>query len=231
MLLLVPSPLSQKTPKLSVLAADLPLVQRCKTWIVENAKPARAALGLFEMETPIRELNIFEINALDTDARKKLIKQAKAGELIGVMSDAGCPGVADPGSSLILQAHQANCPIHPLVGPSSILLALMASGLNGQQFAFHGYPPIEPTKRDAWVKQTEKESKLRGFTQIAIETPFRNEKLFESLMKTLEPESWLGLAWDLTGDDESIITQSVSEWKKNPPTLGKFPCIFMWLRK
>jgi 16S rRNA (cytidine1402-2'-O)-methyltransferase len=231
MFLLVPSPLSQKTPKLSVLAADLPLVQGCTTWVVENAKPARAALGLFEMKTPIRDLNIFEINALDESSRKNLIQQAKKGEFIGVMSDAGCPGVADPGSNLILQAHQANCQIHPLVGPSSILLALMGSGLNGQQFTFHGYPPIEPHKREAWIKLTEKESKLRGFTQIAIETPFRNEKLFESFMKALEPDTLLGLAWDLTGEDEHIFTKSVGEWKKNPPTLEKFPCIFMWLRK
>lgn len=231
MLLLVPSPLSQKTPKLSILETDLPLVRACKTWVVENAKPARAALGVFNMDTPIRDINIIEISALDTESQTNIIKRAKAGEHIGLMSDAGCPGVADPGSTLVMLAHQANCPVRPLVGPSSILLALMASGLNGQQFTFHGYPPIEPAKREAWIRQTEKDSKISSGTQISIETPFRNQKLLESLLKTLQPETLLCLAWDLTGNEETIATKSVSEWMLKTPTLGKFPCIFMWLKK
>ena len=136
MLYLVPSPLSQKTPKLSVMAADLPKVQSCKTWLVENAKPARAALAQFEMPLPIRELELHEISKMDTAQRRTAIERCKQGEPIGILSDAGCPGVADPGSEIVALAHQSGCPVHPLVGPSSIVLALMGSGLNGQNFHF-----------------------------------------------------------------------------------------------
>lgn len=212
-----------------LLASDLPLVQSCATWIVENAKPARAALGLFNMLKPIRELEIHEIASLDRDARVAMLKRALAGESIGLMSDAGCPGVADPGSEIVALAHTMKCKVLPLVGPSSILLALMASGMNGQKFLFHGYPPVEPSARDTWLKQTEKDSKRTHCTQIAIETPFRNGKLVEALCKVLEPETRLCIAWDVTGAAEHIETRSVAQWRKAPPEPGKFPCLFLWL--
>lgn len=229
MLLLVPSPLSQKTPQLSVLTADLPLIQQCNIWIVENAKPARAALSLFKMNTPIRELEIHEMEKLTPDAQQQIIEQAKAGVTIGLMSDAGCPGIADPGAIWVKKAHQAGCIVRPLVGPSSIVLALMSSGLNGQQFTFHGYPPIDAHTRETWIKQTEKQSKLSCQTQIAIETPFRNEKLLESLLKTLQADTQLCLAWDLTGQEEHVQTKTIQQWAKELPKIGKFPCLFMWL--
>ncbi|MCR2746901.1 SAM-dependent methyltransferase [Limnobacter parvus] len=229
MLYLVPSPLSQKTPKLPVLAADLPKVQQCKVWLVENAKPARAALSHFNMPVAIRDLGIFEIAQLDAEQRKKFIEQSKAGEPIAIMSDAGCPGVADPGAEIVALAHKLACPVYPLVGPSSILLALMGSGLNGQNFRFYGYPPLEPAQRDTWIKQTEKESKAQKCTQIVIETPFRNEKLIEALLKQLSSDTLLCVAWDLTGDEQHIHTQTVEQWKKQPPSPGKAPCLFLWL--
>lgn len=212
-----------------LLAADLPMVQGCSTWVVENAKPARAALGMFGMLKPIRELEIHEIGGLNRDARVGFVKRALAGETIGLMSDAGCPGVADPGSELVALAHAMKCKVLPLVGPSSILLALMASGMNGQKFTFHGYPPVEPTARDAWLKQTEKESKRNKCTQIAIETPFRNAKLIEALCKVLEPETLMCMAWDVTGASEQIQTRTIAQWRKSPPEPGKFPCLFLWL--
>lgn len=229
MLYLVPSPLSQKTPKLPVLAADLPRIQQCKTWLVENAKPARAALGHFNMPIAIRDLQILEIANLSAQQRKILIEQCMAGEPMAVMSDAGCPGVADPGAEIVALAHHLGCPVHPLVGPSSILLALMGSGLNGQSFRFHGYPPLEPAQRDAWIKQTERESKAQKCTQLVIETPFRNEKLIEALLKQLADSTLLCIAWDLTGEEESIQTKSVVQWRKQPAAPGKLPCLFLWL--
>ena len=229
MLYLVPSPLSQKTPKLPVLQADLPLVQQCKIWLVENAKPARAALGHFNMPVAIRDLQILEISKLDPDQRSALIEQCKEGEPIAVMSDAGCPGVADPGAEIVALAHRKGCPVNPLVGPSSILLALMGSGLNGQSFRFHGYPPLEPAQRDSWIKQTERDSKSQNCTQLVIETPFRNDKLIESLLKQLSDSTLLCVGWDLTGDDQFIQTKTVANWRKQPPAPGKLPCLFLWL--
>lgn len=229
MLYLVPSPLSQKTPKLPVLQADLPLVQQCKIWLVENAKPARAALGHFNMPVAIRDLQILEISKLDVDQRSALIEQCKTGKPIAVMSDAGCPGVADPGAEIVALAHKMGCPVNPLVGPSSILLALMGSGLNGQSFRFHGYPPLEPAQRDSWIKQTERESKSQNCTQLVIETPFRNDKLIESLIKQLSDSTLLCVGWDLTGDEQFIQTKTVANWRKQPPAPGKLPCLFLWL--
>jgi len=229
MLYLVPSPLSQKTPKLPVLASDLPLVQQCRTWLVENAKPARAALGHFNMPAAIRDLSIHEIAQLSPQQRLEIIERCKAGEPVAVMSDAGCPGVADPGAEIVALAHRTNCPVHPLVGPSSILLALMGSGLNGQNFRFYGYPPLEPAQRDNWIKLTERDSKAQKCTQMVIETPFRNEKLIEALLKQLSAETLLCVAWDLTGDEQHIHTRTVAQWKKQPPAPGKAPCLFLWL--
>ena len=228
MLYLVPSPLSQKTPKLPVLAADLPHIQHCKIWLVENAKPARAALGHFNMPIAIRDLQILEIANLSPQQRQQLIEQCKAGEPIAVMSDAGCPGVADPGAEMVALAHRLDCPVHPLVGPSSILLALMGSGLNGQNFRFHGYPPLEPNLRDVWIKQTERESRLQQCTQMVIETPFRNEKLIEALLKQLSDATLLCIGWDLTGDEQHICTRTVAQWRKQVPVPGKLPCLFLW---
>jgi 16S rRNA (cytidine1402-2'-O)-methyltransferase len=229
MLYLVPSPLSQKTPKHPLLAADLPLVQQCNTWLVENAKPARAALGHFNMPVAIRELQILEIAQLSSQQRQDVIQRCKAGQAVAVMSDAGCPGVADPGAEIVALAHKLGCPVHPLVGPSSILLALMGSGLNGQNFRFYGYPPLDAAQRDAWIKQTERESKAQQCTQIVIETPFRNEKLIEALLKQLSDTTLLCIGWDLTGDEQHIHTKTVGQWKKQLPTPGKSPCLFLWL--
>lgn len=229
MLYLVPSPLSQKTPKTPVLAADMPLVQQCKVWLVENAKPARAALTQFNMPLAIRELQILEIAQLNPQERHDLVQRCKAGEPVAVMSDAGCPGVADPGAEIVALAHRLECPVYPLVGPSSILLALMGSGLNGQNFRFHGYPPLEPAKRNTWIKQTERESKAQQCTQIVIETPFRNDKLIEALLKELSDSTLLCIGWDLTGDEQHIQTKTVGQWKKRTPAPGKLPCLFLWL--
>ncbi|MFN4328084.1 MAG: SAM-dependent methyltransferase [Limnobacter sp.] len=229
MLILVPTPLSQTTPKLPVLSADLPLLRDCSTWVVENAKPARAALGMLNLARPTRDLTILELDKLDRPERIKLIQRAAAGEPIGLMSDAGCPAVADPGASLVRLAHEHACPVRPLVGPSSIMLALMGSGLEGQRFQFHGYPPLDATERQRWISTTESASKSQACTQLCIETPFRNDKWIEALLTHLKPTTRVCVGWDLTGDAEHLTTKTVADWRKNPPKPGKQPCIFAWL--
>lgn len=205
------------------------MVHQCKTWLVENSKPARAAIGHFGMPLALRELQILEIAKLNLQQRLALIEESKAGKPIAIMSDAGCPCIADPGAEMVALAHKYGCPVHPLVGPSSILLALMGSGLNGQSFQFHGYPPLEPSQRDVWIKQSERESKTQNSTQMVIETPFRNDKLIEALLKNLSEHTLLCVACDLTGDDEYIHTLTVAQWRKAPPKLEKLPCLFLWM--
>lgn len=228
MIILVPSPLSQSKPALSVLGADLPHIQACRTWLVENAKPARAALQFFDMPVPIRDLEILQIQDLKPAQRSELISKAKAGLPIAVMSDAGCPGIADPGAEIVALAHEQNCPVLPLVGPSSIILGLMGSGLNGQNFHFHGYPPLQADERTKWIVESEKRSRAEQSTQIVIETPFRNQKLLEALLEKLAPNTKLCIARDLTGEHELLKTMSISAWKKQVPELGKHPTLFLW---
>lgn len=229
MIILVPSPLSQSKPTLSVLSADLPRIQSCRTWLVENAKPARAALQFFSMPVPIRDLEILQIQDLNPAQRAELIKKAKAGLPIAVMSDAGCPGVADPGAEIVALAHQQECPVLALVGPSSIILGLMGSGLNGQNFHFHGYPPLQADERAKWILESDKRSKSEKSTQMVIETPFRNQKLLEALLEKLNPNTQLCIARDLTGEHELLRTHTVATWKKKVPDLGKHPTLFMWM--
>lgn len=228
MIVLVPSPLSQSKPTLSVLTADLPIVQACRTWLVENAKPARAALQFFDMPVPIRELEILQIQDLNAAQRAELIRKAKSGLPLAVMSDAGCPGIADPGAEIVALAHEHDCPVLPLIGPSSILLGLMSSGLNGQNFHFHGYPPLQTDERAKWIIESEKRSKTERSTQIVIETPFRNQKLLEALLEKLAPSTLLCIGRDLSGEHQLIKTQTVATWKKQVPELGKHPTLFLW---
>ena len=146
---------------------------------------------------------------------------------MGLLSEAGCPAVADPGAGLVRLAHQKNIPVVPLVGPSSILLALMASGLNGQQFAFHGYLPVENTARASKIRELEKISINLKQTQIFIETPYRNQKLLEQLIKVCNDSTDLCIATDLTFGREMIATKSIKEWRHSLPDINKIPSIFL----
>lgn len=229
MLILVPSPLSQLTPSLPLLGQDLQYAQRCSTWLVENAKPARAALALYNMPAPIRDLTLHEIARTDLTERRKLLEMASFDAPLGLMSDAGCPGIADPGAEIVALAHEMGIRVKPLVGPSSIVLALMASGMNGQNFHFRGYPPVDNSARDEWIKQTETESATGHTTQLAIETPFRNDRLTAALLANLRETTLLCIASDLTGEREYVRTLPVGQWKKNPPLIGKQACLFAWL--
>lgn len=229
MLILVPSPLSQATPTLSVLSADLPLVQRCTRWLVESPKAARAALKVFDMPVPIRELSICSVKDIQAAQLQTWLKEASVENPVGLMSDAGCPAIADPGAEVVKAAQAMGCEVLPLVGPNSIVLGLMGSGLNGQNFHFWGYPPVHDTERDRWLAQRELESRQNATTQIVIETPFRNQKLFDALVRVLAPDTELCVASDLTGEGSSIVTKPIAQWKAKPAKLAKEPTLFLWL--
>ena len=168
----------------------------------------------FTMKTDDETANVF---------RKKI----NEGKTIGIISEAGCPGIADPGQQLAAIAHEMNAEVKPLVGPNSILLALMASGMNGQQFKFNGYLPIKDAERNKVIKELESESARKNCTQIFIETPYRNNQLIDAILKICQPSTRICIAVDLTGDKEYIRTRSVAGWKKGKPDIHKRPAIFL----
>ncbi len=203
-------------------------------FIAENAKTARAELKRMAHPIPLRELNIVQLpeklSYTETAAIDQLLSPLLAGRDVGLMSEAGCPAIADPGALLVRRAHALGLCVKPLVGPSSILLALMASGLDGQRFAFHGYLPAREPDRSQRIAALEKESLHLQQTQIFIETPYRNLALFTALIKEAHPHTLLCLACDLTLDQEIIMTRSVAEWKKQPPPeIDKRPTVFLFL--
>ena len=229
-LLLIPVTLGE-----SLLAAVIPSeVQRCvgslEYFVAENPKSARAYLKQIGTAKPLQDLHIATLNEHTQDGNiAELAAPLLAGHDVGVMSEAGCPGVADPGAKLVRYAHQHAIRVVPLVGPSSILLALMASGLNGQNFAFHGYLPVADVDRERTLRELEKHSRRLNQTQIFIETPYRNGKLVQSILGACAGTTLLCVAVDITLEDEDIRTQSVAAWKKNPPRLDRRPALFLLL--
>jgi len=205
--------------------------QRLDTFVVENEKTARRFLGAIKTAKPVRELTLLTLNEHTSDQElPALLAPLLAGQDIGLMSEAGCPGVADPGAQLVALAHRHNIRVVPLVGPSSILLALMASGLDGQRFTFLGYLPSDKTERVKKIREIEQESRKRHETQIFIETPYRNDRLLEDLLATCQPHTRLCVACNLTLETERIISNPVQDWKKSPlPDLHKQPTIFLLL--
>lgn len=202
-------------------------------FVVETARTARAHLKQLEHPAALRELDIRELPSR-TDASDAewdaLLAPALAGASVGLMSDAGCPAVADPGARLVARAHALGVRVVPLVGPSSILLGLMASGLNGQSFAFHGYLPVNESERDRTLRALEEESQRLGRTQLFIETPYRNARIFDAILKCCRPQTRLCVACELNGPDEWIRTLSVRDWKRQPPPeLARRPALFLLL--
>jgi 16S rRNA (cytidine1402-2'-O)-methyltransferase len=204
---------------------------RLTRFVVENAKTARAELKRIGHPVPLRELAIEQLPESPTAADiERLIAPVRAGHDIGLMSEAGCPAVADPGALLVRRAHELGLAVRPLVGPSSLLLALMASGLDGQRFAFHGYLPARDPERSLRIAELEKESTRLRQTQIFIETPYRNHALFAALLLACRPKSRLCLATDLTLESEQIITRRIADWKASPaPDLDKRATVFLLL--
>jgi len=208
-------------------------VKECQVFFAENERTARRYLKqLWKIYLPGQEIIIdnyewFTIHKAEGNVRSAFIQKLKEGKNVGIISEAGCPGVADPGQLLVHAAQEINVEVKPLIGPSSILLALMASGMNGQQFQFVGYLPIDNHERAKAIKELETESKKKSCTQIFIETPYRNNQLIEILLKTCQPSTRLCIAVDITGDNEWIKTKTIGEWKKSMPDIHKRPAIFI----
>lgn len=219
-----------------ILAKALPpgvvsLAQRLDTFVVENEKTARRFLSAVKTAKPVRELTLRTLNEHTPDKDLPgLLAPLLAGHDIGLMSEAGCPGIADPGAQLVALCHQKGVRVAPLVGPSSIVLALMASGLDGQRFAFHGYLPSEKAARIQKLRELEADSRKHKQTQIFIETPYRNSHLLEDLLANCQPHTRLCVAWNLTLENERIVCKSILKWKIAAlPDLHKQPAIFLLL--
>jgi 16S rRNA (cytidine1402-2'-O)-methyltransferase len=205
----------------------LDAVKQCSHFFVENERTARRYLKLLWKEMVIDDYSWHNMKELNDEVAASFKQAVKEGKTIGVISEAGCPGVADPGQQLVEIAQGMNAIVKPLVGPNSILLALMASGMNGQCFQFVGYLPIETGERVKAIKQLESESRQKNCTQIFIETPYRNNQLLETLTKTLQPQTKICVAVDLTSENESIATKTAQQWKISIPQLHKRPAIFL----
>ncbi|UGS23012.1 SAM-dependent methyltransferase [Flavobacterium channae] len=197
-------------------------------YIVENEKTARKFIKSIHPEKKQPELKISVLNKhTDISDHNEFIQPLLRGENIGLMSESGCPGVADPGAAIVKLAHEKGIQVVPLVGPSSILLALMASGMNGQSFAFNGYLPIDKNDKKQALKNYERLSQDKNQSQLFIETPYRNNKLMEDLLQILQPNTLLCVACDITLPTEFIKTKTVNQWKKEKADLHNRPCIFI----
>ena len=202
-------------------------VKKCQVIFAENERTARRFLKMMDKQIAIDSYEWFAIHKAEEEELKNFTQKIKEEKNIAVISEAGCPGIADPGQILIAAAQKLNCIIKPLVGPSSILLALMASGMNGQQFEFVGYLPIENAERTKKIKELENASQKNNSTKIFIETPYRNNSLVDSLLKICDNKTLLCIAANLTAINETVITKSINEWKIKKPELHKQPAIFL----
>jgi 16S rRNA (cytidine1402-2'-O)-methyltransferase len=205
----------------------LDAVKDCSVFFVENEKTARRFLKKLWREMVIDDYQWFAIHKAEDAVKSKFLQALKAGKHIGIISEAGCPGVADPGQVLVEAAQQADAMVKPLVGPSSILLALMASGMNGQCFQFHGYLPIDSLERKKKIRELEADSQKRHCTQLFIETPYRNNPLIKDILDSCREETRLCIAVDITAPSETIRTRSVKQWKQQIPDMHKRLAIFL----
>ncbi|MEJ8817974.1 SAM-dependent methyltransferase [Lacibacter sp. H407] len=222
---LIPAPLDEESVQV-IPAYVLEAVKQCNVFFVENDRTARRYLKKLDKTLVIDDYDWIVIHKAEAQVKNQLMQKLKAGKTIGIISEAGCPGIADPGQILVETAHQQGATIKPLVGPSSILLALMGSGMNGQQFSFVGYLPIEEPNRKRKLNQLEELSARQQSTQVFIETPYRNNQLLETILKACKPQTRICIAANLTAANEVIQTKTVAEWKKQIPDLHKIPVIF-----
>ena len=227
-LYLIPIPIADGA--LQTLSPDISEYTRLiQHYFVENIRTARRFLKLLHSSIVIDDLQFSEIDK-HTGPDIGLLKQwLKAGHNIGIMSESGCPGIADPGAELVKAAQQMNITVVPLTGPSSVILSLMASGLNGQSFCFNGYLPVKEPARSQKIKTLEQTSRKENQTQIFIETPYRNNVLLDELIKNCQGSTRLCIAMNITAQDAFIITKTIAEWKSNKPVLEKLPAVFLFL--
>jgi 16S rRNA (cytidine1402-2'-O)-methyltransferase len=207
------------------------IARQLDTFVVENEKSARQFLSLVKTTKPVRELALIPLNEHTPEKDMPvLLKPLLQGQDVGLLSEAGCPGIADPGADLVRLAHQHDIRVVPLVGPSSILMALMASGMNGQRFTFLGYLPAEKSGRIQRIREIEKRSQQQGETQIFIEAPYRNQHLLQDILETCRPETRLGIGCNISLENELIQSKSVADWRKSTlPDLHKQPTVFLIL--
>lgn len=229
-LYLIPNIIADETHSFVIPAQVRDALPSIQYFLAEDVRTARRYLSSLKVYPSIEALT-FEVLNKETPLSKlvELMKPIKEGHHVGVISESGCPGVADPGALAVQFAHENNIEVVPLVGPSSLLLALMASGLNGQQFAFQGYLPIDAKEASFRIKDLERESKAKNQTQIFIETPYRNNSVFDHFLKNLHSETRLTVALDITGKQELIRTLKVEQWKKQKENWPKTPAVFLFL--
>ncbi len=227
-LYLVPVTLGESPVRNVIPGLSLDILKRLDGFVVEDLRSARRYLRKAGMTSPFENLDFFILNEHSRDEDLgEMLAALHAGKSLGMLSEAGVPAVADPGSRLVALAHRQGVDVVPLVGPSSILMALMASGMNGQSFRFHGYLPVKKPKRLQSIRQIEREALETGTTQIFMETPYRNMSLMEDLMKHCRDETLLCIAADISLDSEFIKTKAVHEWRNNTPGLHKRPAVFL----
>ncbi len=227
-LYLIPSTLGAEDVSLFLPEGTLAVIRALKHFIVEDSKTARAFLRLCKITIPQADLEIQVLDKHKPDhVPDELFKGFMEGQDIGLLSEAGCPGVADPGASIVAEAHRRGIKVVPLVGPSSLLLALMASGLEGQRFCFHGYLPIEKMERMKKIQLMEKAAINKKETQLFIETPYRNNQLLNDLLQYLSEETRICLAVEINTPFEMIRTLKAKDWKMKKPDLQKKPCVFL----
>lgn len=230
-LYLIPSPLGDCAPEEVIPQGTLDVLRRLKVFVVEETRTARRYLSRAGLKGHIEELEFHELNEHSSSAEvQSLLPLFDKGD-VGLISEAGLPAVADPGAALVTLCHREGICTVPLTGPSSLMLALMASGLDGQSFAFRGYLPAKTDERRAAIRKVEKESAALRQTQIFIETPYRNDSLFKDLLEGLSPATELCIAADITLPDALIRCAKVSSWRKDPIVIGKRPCVFLILAK
>lgn len=229
-LYLIPSPLGDNQPSEVLPEMVFETIGRIRTYVVEEVRTARRFLSRAGLKGKIDTLEFYELNEhTSSEQIEGYLGLFERGEDIGLISEAGLPAVADPGAQLVALCHKRGIEVVPLVGPSSLMLALMASGLNGQSFAFCGYIPAKSDERKSRLKVLEKVSSQLNQTQIIIETPYRNDSLLADILSVCNPSTRLCIAADLTLPTAYIRTASIGDWKKNVPTIGKRPCVFLLL--
>ena len=228
-LFLIPISIEQKFNNDFLLEEDKKKLKKVKNFIVENPKTARKALKKLNLNQSLQELNIVEHSKKSSlESIEDYLKPVFAGENLGLLSDSGTPCIADPGALIVSKAHELKIKVTPLVGPSSIILSLMASGFNGQNFCFHGYVPIEENEKADFFKEIQKNIKAKQETQIFIETPYRNNKLLTDILKIDNESIKLCVATNLTDTDQAILSKSLKDWRRNKtPDLSKKLCIFL----
>ena len=227
-LFLIPVPLAENSADKVLTKYHSDLINNISVYIVENEKTARFWLKNIGLKTPQSELliHVYGKHSEKVDMRSYFV-ELEAGRDVGLMSEAGCPAVADPGSDIVAEAHRRGIKVVPMVGPNSIILALMASGFNGQNFAFHGYLPIDKAQRSKRIKELENSALRHRQTQIFIETPFRNNQMLDDILKTCGTRTRVCVACNITGVDEQIISQPVEQWRKQKVDFHKKPAIFL----